>query len=173
MIVGIDPGAKGGVAFATRVSVISTYIMPSDVTELQALLAEEDVKMIFIEKAQTFGRGTKGRDKGDGIVGNWTYAKHYGEMLGMFKALRYPFREVPPREWQSLMHKGASSKAQPKDRTFEVCYKLFPHLDFRVPNEKTGALSKKPHDGIADAALICEYGRLNYYEWKTTNNLGA
>jgi hypothetical protein len=76
---------------------------------------------------------------------------NYGRILAVLTLLDIPVRQVTPAAWTKKMlpgHKGAD-----KGPHIALCKQLFPSLELVMPG------CRKEHDGIADAALIAEYGR--------------
>lgn len=143
MIMGIDPGAKGGIAFIGLESII-THVMP-DTNGLANLISAMLPEHIFVEKCQAF--------PGQGISSSFNYGCHFGEILGVIITLRISHTLVQPRQWTKVMHVGAKA-ADAKKRSLEVSKRLWPKYDFRASMK-----CKNAHDGMIDAALIAEWGR--------------
>jgi len=143
LIVGIDPGKTGGVAFIdTETQQAEVYDMPT-LTEFTELLSSRKSKIlrVFIEKQQVF--------PGQGIVSSGNLMRHYGELIGVLVALRIPFEEVPPKRWQAhFFGRRRMSRKERKRMSIEIAKRLFPNAE----------IGKK--DGRADAILIAEYGRV-------------
>lgn len=155
-IVGIDPGKHGAIACISpsygviKIPRVNWDPMPEDLNLLVASLEmlldpENDSTHIFVEKAQSF--------PGGGVAGMFNYGVHFGEILGIVRALNIPHTLVPPRMWTRVMHVGTKD-AEPKKRSLEACRRLFPDIKLTLTDR-----AKKPHDGAVDALLIAEYGR--------------
>lgn len=155
IIIGVDPGLDGGVARiragAGGVSVapmptIGTgkrqEYMPGLVTQLRQY-GDEPV-YVFIEKAQPYPK--------QGVTSVFTYGRHYGIWIGICAALEIPLEEVRPRAWQKVML--GSRTGDTKARSVERAMRLFPRVSLMRTDR-----CRKPHDGMADALLIAEFGR--------------
>jgi len=156
MILGIDPGKKGGLVVLDSAGKLSQkHAMPMigkevDFTRLGDLFKNwarpGRIDHAFMEKVGTnpiFSRAA---------------SFEFGRMVGVLEAtLAYggiPTTQVPPKVWQKAVHAGVTKEKDPKKRSLIAADRLFPGADFRA------SLScRKPHDGIVDAALIAEYGR--------------
>jgi len=153
-IVGIDPGKKGAVvgldyetgsiAWMEPLPLVGDQFDP--VSFLLAIHSRPKIKHIVLEHAQSF--------RGQGIVSTFNYARDFGIIVGILTATKLPFTLVKPQLWQKTMFVGTSPGVDPKVRAFQVASRLWPSISF-LPGPK----SKKPHDGMVDAALIAEYGR--------------
>lgn len=142
-IIGIDPGRRGGVALATTQGVVDSEMMPGSLQELVALIEQWEVTHAYVEKAQA--------RPGQGVTSMFNYGCGFGKTLGVLVAKKIPFRQVSPTEWTRALHKGFEG-ATAKDRSKNAALSMFPNLGMFGPR---GAFL----DGIADAALICEFGR--------------
>lgn len=148
IVIGIDPGKKGGIA-KLRALPVSGYamslilnVMPEDPRSFADHLRGDEALHVFIEKAQSF--------PGQGIASAFNYGRHFGELLGILHNV--PHTLVHPKIWTKAMHEG-TTKADAKVRSLEAARRLFPNYDFRATSK-----CKKPHDGLIDAALIALYG---------------
>jgi hypothetical protein len=71
---------------------------------------------------------------------------------GAAAALEIGVTMVPPKDWQAVMLRGQpAGKTGP--RAIAVATSLFPATNFVPPR------CRLPHDGIAVAVLLCEFGR--------------
>ena len=86
---------------------------------------------------------------GNGSVSMFRFGQSYGFILGVLEGLGIPYQVVPPREWKKEF--GLNSD---KAKSIEVCHRLFPEL-----NLKRTERCKTESDGLAESALICEWGR--------------
>ena len=149
-LIAIDPGARGAIAIGDK-NCTHTLELLSDVTPrwLKAHLTDDKRRtLIVIEKAQAM--------PGQGVSSMFNYGVGFGRLIGWAECLEVPCRLVTPREWTKAMHRGCEG-ATPKERSLVAARRLFPHLNFFASHR-----SKKPHDGLVDAALLCEYARLTY-----------
>ena len=146
-VVGIDPGKTGALALATHIEVEQMEVMPEFPKSILEILKSWKPDHVFLEKAQAMPK--------NGAVSMFKYGVSYGEIRGLLIAMAIPFTLVPPRTWAKVMHKGADGKdTTAKEKSKEIAHRIFPHLNFLATER-----SKKPHDGLIDAALIAEYGR--------------
>ncbi len=155
MIVGVDPGKDGALAAVDPDNTFLTITtMPLirgakrdayDLAKILDWLSGAD--HVFVESLQAmplrFG----------GSLAN--HARGYS--MGLFEtacaALKKPITLVRPRDWQSVMLAGTSGD-DTKQRSIVAVKRLFPEIDLRRTTR-----CKNDHDGMADAALIAEYGR--------------
>jgi hypothetical protein len=83
-------------------------------------------------------------------------------------ALSIPFTKVPPKVWQKEMFLGVEEISKPsssgkttvrdtKAMALLAAKRLFPTTKLTL-----GDRSEKPHDGLIDALLMCEYARRIY-----------
>jgi crossover junction endodeoxyribonuclease RuvC len=152
--IGIDPGVTGGLAILDAqtgelLEGMRTPILPVpgkkeyDIGGMKDALAHNGwtVRLATIEKV--------GARPGDGIVGAFSFGCGTGLWLGLMSALAIPYIEVTPQRWQSKMLAGLPRGPKSKASAMRAAKSLFPHIPVRV----------KADNGIADAALIAEYGR--------------
>ena len=149
MILGIDPGVKGGMALLDdRGSVVNTCMFNGLKDAELAVIFREWRKYAgalayfpaFIEKV--------GHIKGDGAGGSFTFGRVYGLLRGLALGNGYTIHDVYPVLWQSTL--GCMSGGN-KNVTKGKAVELFPQYHDQVP--------RGIGHGIADALLIAEYGR--------------
>jgi len=151
--IGIDPGVTGGVTILDAdsgrlIEAARTPILPVpgkkeyDLNAMRETLARwDEVRLVTIEKVGVMPH--------DGRVGAFSFGCGYGIWLGLMAALSIPYMEVPPQRWQSKMLAGLPRGPKSKASAMRAAKSLFPTIPVRV----------KADNGIADAALIAEYGR--------------
>lgn len=142
---GIDPGQKGGVAFVSEDgNIILFERMPAILKNLRILLRSVKITRLYIEKSQAM--------PGQGVVSMFNYGKHYGGLLALLELEEIPHELVTPKTWQkAIIGMGAGD---PKAKAFEKASRLWPTDNF------TPSGCRKQHNGVIDALLIAEYGRL-------------
>jgi crossover junction endodeoxyribonuclease RuvC len=157
MIIGIDPGMSGGIAFAVFNKQIAGYEMPTleltgkgktrrrlDPSKINRLFDQYIVTgeyvHAFIEKAQSM--------PGQGVASVFGYGMSYGIILGILDTRKIPFTEVTPQAWKKVML--ASMDKSSKDASRLRAKQLFPD---------TLIFDRKKDEHVAEAALIAEYGR--------------
>lgn len=134
MIIGIDPGQSGGIAFVTDLVAV-VYKMPDTERDLwEVLNSGLDAQKAFIEKVGPMPK--------QGVVSMFKFGKHYGMLRGMLIAMGVPFDDVTPQRWQKAL--GCMTKGD-KNVSKAKAQELFPGI-------------KMTH-AKADALLIAEYGR--------------
>ncbi len=156
MVVGIDPGLSGAVAFIGSDGP-EVYDMPTlrvgkgarrrlDLVGLCDLLRSMAVSRNLVR----FIIETQQPMPGQGVTSTFSTGYGLGAIEGILTALGVSWRGVRPQEWQRVILAGAAGEG--KDRALMVAERLFPGAELRGP--RGGAL-----DGRADALCIAEYGR--------------
>lgn len=151
IIIGIDPGKEGGFAILEKSTIIYSAPLPYVGDELDIA----QVKRVILEY-------TRGRPRsavlekvhampGQGVCSMFTFGKGYGELRGLLKALEVPFHEPTPQQWKKAVLVGIDWKGN-KAASCEYVMKRYPEVDL-TPGKK-----RKPHDGIADAVCLAEFG---------------
>ena len=144
-IIGIDPGASGGIAFIFEDGQRYAYKMPLTERDLVDLLKSYDLDscVVWLEKVHAF--------PGQGSVSVWSFAQNYGFLRGMLIALEVPLYDVTPQKWQKWQGVTKSQavskigKTKHKNVLKQIAQQHFPEL--------------KITHAIADALLIAEYGK--------------
>ena len=148
MIVGIDPGQKGGIAFLER-EVVDAHPMilagkELDVAAITDLfLHYRSVSLAIVEKCHSM--------PGQGSVSTFKFGKGYGILLGIVGALAIPVRLVTPQAWKKIILAGTKKD---KNAAIEYVRMRYPTVEL-IPKG-----CRKPHDGMADAICLAEYGEL-------------
>jgi Holliday junction resolvasome RuvABC endonuclease subunit len=153
IIIGIDPGASGGLAVlvcgdsSEQVIDVATYKMPEterDLLDLLETCAGKNTKA-FLEKVHS--------SPGMGVSSAFTFGRGYGMIRTALVACRIPFDEVTPQRWQKTIGGLAWSgkvvqgfKKRDKNVSKRRAQELFPSV-------------KKVTHAYADAMLIAEHGR--------------
>lgn len=155
-ILGIDPGLDGGLA-----------ILSSDglVIEVMPTLGEGkrtvDASWLadFLHTNSRFYGGLHGAYlelvgamPGQGVTSMFSFGEGFGVLKGVLAALGIPYTLVSPRKWQGAVL-GAHTKGDSKGAAAVRAAQLFPGVNFRASQR-----SRKPHDGMVDAALLAYYG---------------
>ncbi len=189
LILGIDPGKRGAIVAIASPTAVGCVVMPTlkvaagktkagkarfrEQYDLQAIrenLSSGGVKPdhAFLEAARPFPMkfkrarpvGANGEQSGDaevatsGVVANWNRGYSLGLFEGLFVALGIPYTLVAPQSWQHAMHAGTPGYSDTKTRSVVAAQRLFPTVSLSATSR-----SRLPHDGIAEALLIAEYGR--------------
>lgn len=161
LVVGIDPG-KTGAAVALDLKGNPIEWMAADhpregytvkgtrgrdyVPSVMALWLSQldDVRMVLVEKQSA--RPIEGR------TSCLTTGYGFGLWVGILAALRIPYRIVPPGMWTRAALGSVPKTGDRKSRSIVAAAAQVPGLPL------TWDRKTKPHDGLADAALIARYG---------------
>lgn len=162
LTIGIDPGLSGGfAALDSNGHVLTLAAMPTTlhgrrktvcVKRLWELIDNHDTKIatVVVESAQKFSAGT------NALTSTWFGFGRITALLELHK-IRHEII-ASPATWQKMfwtrpkLPKGV--KFDTKEASIVAAQRLFPEHDFLATKR-----SKKPSDGLTDAALIAEYGR--------------
>ena len=152
-ILGIDPGLDGAVASIRRGEASASptpTIAPGpggkrrfDIAGMIALLEAGPVELAVIEAVGPMPR--------QGVASTFRFGEGYGLWLGMLAALRIPHEAVAPQAWKKVVLSGT---ARDKAAAVEFAMRRFPGVSLLATPR-----SRVPHDGLADALALAEYGR--------------
>jgi crossover junction endodeoxyribonuclease RuvC len=151
VVIGIDPGLDGALAYACNEG---TYVVDMPTVEVtvngktRRRLDPYGVKRILIDwgRVDLVVLEEATSRPGEGSVGAFAYGKGAGILEGLLVALERPYKLVRPQVWTKALGVGAD-----KGVHREAAMRLFPELANR--------LSLKKHDGRADALLMAYWGR--------------
>lgn len=148
LILGVDPGLSGGLGWLQPGENPGAKAMPVmgkglDVHAIVRLLRELSPALIVMEKAEM--------RPGHGSNQVATTFENYGILRGIFEGRFLPLEIVRPSAWKKFMKVTAD-----KGSSIELCQRLFPTTDLMATER-----SRVPHDGMAEALLLAEYGRRN------------
>lgn len=145
-IVGIDPGKSGGIALLSGThaegDVMPVVGKEIDGHEVARLLVDAAPGLVVIEKVGPMPK--------QGVTSTFNFGAGYGRLLGVCDALGIPYRLVTPQAWKRCVLAGT---AKDKDAAVAFVKRGFPMVEL-TPGRK-----RVPHDGIADAVCLAEYGR--------------
>lgn len=142
--IGVDPGKKGGYAWIWDGTVtVHPWDDETFVQDMHMLSLCNDKPIAAVEKVSARPE--------QGTVSMFSFGQSYGFILGALRALGIPFQIVPPRKW-----KGEFGLNSDKAKSIEVCHCLFPDVSLRRTEK-----CRTDSDGLAEALLICEWGRRN------------
>lgn len=156
IIVGIDPGLKGGIAVFEDGKLSKVKAMPT-----------------FEEKSMDFGSIVEDLRAADAVVLEEQFIKptggmaqrgmaktmrNFGNLEGILRGLGVPHQVVKSQLWKGKVLKGTA-----KDKTAAIAY-----VQARYPAVSLMAKprSRVPSDGMAEAVCIGEYGLS--LEWSST-----
>lgn len=100
---------------------------------------------------------------GNGSVSMFRYGCSFGGIIALLASLRIRTELVRPQLWKKLIIPGAHGKEKPEQKAAAVAYcrRAFPDTSLIAPGCRT------PHDGMADALCIAEYGRRIFHHTET------
>lgn len=137
MVVGIDPGASGGIAHIHANGDYMAFSMPATEHDLWAnieILAERGVALAVVEVVAA--------RPGAGVSGMFKFGQNYGALRMAVVAAGIRLELVTPSVWQGKLN--CRTKGD-KNITKALAQRLFPRL--------------KVTHATADALLLAEYGR--------------
>lgn len=149
VIIGIDPGANGGIAVGhddgRLIAVAPMPATPKDLFDCLAEIHDDTPKEYgeieaYLEKVQGM--------PGQGGMAMFTFGKGFGHLEMALLALNIKTNEVTPQKWQKHFQLGSSTKCASKT---EWKNKLKAKAQQLFPNEKVTLKT-------ADALLIYQYG---------------
>ena len=85
-----------------------------------------------------------------GVSSTFKFGMGFGLVIGVCEALGIPYRLVTPQAWKKVVLAGT---AKDKDAAISFVRKAYPGVDLTPGRKRT------PHDGMADAICLAEYGR--------------
>ena len=145
-VIGVDPGQSGGVAFVTD-SVAESIPMPLAGREVDGrALADwfrfRQPTLVVVEKVGAMPK--------QGVSSTFKFGRNFGVILGVIEACGYSYRLVTPQAWKRAVLAGTS-----RDKLAAIGYvhQMYPGIDLTPGRKRT------PHDGMADAVCLAEYGR--------------
>lgn len=148
MIIGIDPGKSGALAalYADGTGdAIPTPLTGGEIdcrAVLRFLDGREPVRLVVLEQVAA--------RPGQGVSSMFSFGKSYGIMIGIIEAAGIPYRLVTPQAWKKRVLAGTTKD---KDAAISFVRRAYPTIDLTPGKKRT------PHDGIADAVCLAEWGR--------------
>lgn len=150
---GFDPGLSGGLAVIDANGNAGTWVMPVSGDEIDAralgvwvwgeVLKADSACIATVEKVGAMPK--------QGLASTFKFGKGYGTILGVLGALGVRCELVTPQAWKKVILAGTNHD---KDAAVAWCRRAYPHVNLmRTPR------CTSPHDGMADALCLAEYGR--------------
>jgi crossover junction endodeoxyribonuclease RuvC len=144
IILGIDPGISGAVAFyfpmvPSRIAVDDVPVAGGEINgyELARLIRMHRPTLAVIERVNAM--------PGQGVSSSFNFGRSYGDVRGVVSACDVPMHFVSPQKWKK--HFGLSAD---KDESRLRAIRMFPNA--------AESFKLKKHDGRAEAALLALYG---------------
>ena len=123
IILAVDPGASGGLAWRDDEGSILCEPMPDTEYEIVSLIKEIAPDKVYVEQVGGFvGMPQPGSAM-------FKFGRSYGFILGVLAALEYPVTLVIPSTWQKPLGvgvRGELTKAKWKTKLRDVAGRLFP-----------------------------------------------
>lgn len=181
MIIGIDPGAKGGIVFL-KDGKLTAHPMPIWTEEIKLSKPKKLKNRIKTHRTEinisvnqlealfkaAIGRGMKSDFKvyveqikdifGISSQANFKMGYNLGMVHSVLDRVFGEYYMVRPQEWQkqvwidSDIIKKPNKRNDTKATSLNAANRIFPNESFILEG------CKKPHDGLFDAALIAHYG---------------
>lgn len=144
MILGIDPGATGAVAYIHEgyilvedLPIVDSVVNPSGLCEAwRGHKIHHHFTHAYVERAQSMPK--------QGIASTFKYGVGYGAILGVLAALQIPYTLVSPRVWKKAFHLIGKDK----EASRKLAIQWYPMADLHL----------KKHHGRAEALLIARWG---------------
>lgn len=143
MIVGIDPGLKGGIAIDNE------HVVPMPVHDgkicaisLRGYLHHPNLRIAYVEKVGAMPK--------QGVVSMFNFGFGCGIIEGVLLALGYTVHYVTPQKWKKAIL--GTEYTHDKDGAIAYCEYNYPDIGLIQPRCRT------PHDGMADSICIRQYG---------------
>lgn len=153
-ILGLDPGLDGGVALLADGNLLLRVMPVRQEGGKRRVDAERLAELLRSWKPDEAVLERVGAMPGQGVSSMFTFGKCVGTVVGVLAALQIPVVEVQPRVWQRAVL-GSVPAGSPKERALLRARELWPAESWLATPR-----SRKPHDGLVDAALLAQVGSL-------------
>lgn len=168
-VLGIDPGKSGGLVVICDDEVVFKSIMPisGDSLDIKCLcdlvtgLTRQYNLIVVLEEVHSIFGSSAGS--------NFTFGFVCGAIEAVVVSCGIKLIKVQPKKWQKELWANSDICYKPKKpeqknasvdtkaSSLNCAKRLFPNVDFR---KSDSARVTKDHDGIVDACLLAEYGRI-------------
>lgn len=143
---GVDPGIKGGLVLATADGIICAIPMPNhnkevDAKKVMSLLTAFKPDIVIVEEVHAM--------PGQGVTSMFQFGKMYGGLLSLVRSQCDHVFTVRPQKWKEAILPGT---LKDKQAAIDYCSDKYPSLNLIQPR------CRIPHDGIADAVCLADYG---------------
>lgn len=137
--IGIDPGAKGGLAVIRDGGITVAPYEKSRYIEILSRVPPDSVCCLEHVHAMP----------GQGVTSMFNFGQSFGWVQGVLEAMGVSYELVQPQKW-----KKEFSITGDKNSSIMVCKRLFPGVSL-LPTERC----RKDNDGMAEALLMAEYAK--------------
>jgi Holliday junction resolvasome RuvABC endonuclease subunit len=146
IVLGIDPGLNGGLALlgpdGLLVEAMPVFKIDGkghlDLQTIRSLIAEWSPDHVFMERQQSMPK--------QGLSSTFKTGFGYGVLHGLCAGMQLPVTEVSPGTWKRALGCPAD-----KDGARARASQVFP--------SHASSWARKKDDGVAESALVAEYGR--------------
>lgn len=148
LFVGVDPGKRGATAFIDKkAKIIHTERHSDSILDFYNLIKKhkKNIEIIYLEKAQA--------RPNQGVCSMFTYGIEFGKLQTALEILKVNYRLISPSAWHNFLI-NSKEFYSPKEKALAKAKELWDESEF-IPRG-----CRKPHDGVVDALLLAEYGRL-------------
>ena len=169
--IGVDPGLHGGVSTIDPEGTTTAIPIPTitiqkngknrrtynhaKLSSIFRNLGKQDCFAVLEEQQPrpVYYKDKQGKEKKQGATSLFSTGCGFCLLKQALVDFKISHEIIPPKDWQKTF--GISgNKGNTKKQSIEICKRLFPNLSL-LPTPK----SRKDSDGLADAALIAEFGR--------------
>lgn len=157
MVIGIDPGLKGGICLAWEHRNWEAMPMPVvgggiDLVQLKLIMNQQihhvldrlPATLVVIEKVHSMPK--------QGVVSSFKFGDGFGSLKTACVFLDLPFILVTPQRWKKVVLAGYNWKGN-KDASIVWVKQRYPAVSLR-PTER----SRVDSHGLADAVCLAQYG---------------
>lgn len=154
VILGIDPGLKGGFGILNfEDQCYNSYKMPVVSNGTKKILDERNIITILVDNKPDIVIIEKvGAMPKQGVTSMFNFGCSWGMLRGMCAGLFIPYELVTPQAWKKVVLQGTK-----KDKGSAISYVLRRYPDLNVDGGKLD-------DGQADAICLAEYGRREFFK---------
>ena len=138
--IGIDPGAKGGIAVISDDGISVFPYSDSQLLNTVSSLTNENTRCC-LEQVHAMPK--------QGVSSTFKFGVSYGFIKGVLESHDISYQEIPPQRWKKEF--GLNSD---KAASIDVCRHLFPSATLRASDR-----CRTDNDGMAEALLMAEYAR--------------
>lgn len=146
-VLGVDPGQKGALCIIDT-EAHTVFTLPVclhegriDVRTIGKFIHTHRPDIAYVEQVHGMPKHSS--------KGNFTFGVNHGLVLACIYFMDIPVRFIAPVTWKIAV---LGSRSATKETAIEHVTSKYPTVDLFPPRKRT------PHDGIADAVCIAEYG---------------
>lgn len=156
IIIGIDPGQSGGVAFIDTEAPQYQHAYPMPVAGKQvdwcalARLTHDARERASLQRDAIAYVEKVGAMPKQGVSSTFKFGVNVGGIHGVLAALGIGYELVTPQAWKKRVLAGTTKD---KAAAIDFCSRRYPDVSLLATER-----SRKAHDGMADALCIAHYG---------------